>query len=68
MFYGVNINSITVTSRCISLRQINYDWITTAKEHVMKQKNSKDEDVIGIIATFWLSLADLYCECGKVRE
>lgn len=62
------MNSITVTSRCISLRQVNYDWITTAKEHIINHRNSKDENVIGAIAIFWISLADLYFECGKVRR
>jgi len=69
MFYEcANINPITVTSRCISLRHVNYDWITTAKEYIVKQRNSKDENIIDIIAIFWISLADLYFECGKVRE
>ncbi|KYM99371.1 hypothetical protein ALC62_09873 [Cyphomyrmex costatus] len=35
---------IYITSRCISLRQVNYDWITTAKEHIIKHRNSTDEN------------------------
>ncbi|KYQ48988.1 hypothetical protein ALC60_12044, partial [Trachymyrmex zeteki] len=35
---------IYITSRCISLRQVNYDWITTAKEHIINHRNSKDEN------------------------
>ncbi|TGZ50751.1 uncharacterized protein [Temnothorax longispinosus] len=59
---------IYITGRCISLRQINYDWITTAKEYVRKYRDSEDEDVIGAIAIFWISLADLYFECGKFDD
>ncbi|XP_011860366.1 PREDICTED: uncharacterized protein LOC105557668 [Vollenhovia emeryi] len=68
---ALEINDRTIiytTSRCISLRQIDYDWITTAKEHVVKYRDSKDEDVIATISTFWISLADIYFECGKVRN
>ncbi|XP_012059954.1 PREDICTED: uncharacterized protein LOC105623164 [Atta cephalotes] len=60
--------TIYITSRCISLRQVNYDWITTAKEHIINYRNSKDENVIGSIAIFWISLADLYFECGKYDD
>ncbi|XP_011860975.1 PREDICTED: uncharacterized protein LOC105558076 [Vollenhovia emeryi] len=59
---------IYITSRCISLRQIDYDWITTAREHVAKYRDSKDGDVIATIATFWISLADIYFECGKYAD
>ncbi|XP_011707720.1 PREDICTED: uncharacterized protein LOC105462662 [Wasmannia auropunctata] len=60
--------TIYITSRCISLRQVNYDWITTAKKHIIEQRNSTDENVIDTIATFWISLADLYFECGKYDD
>ncbi|XP_018398949.1 PREDICTED: uncharacterized protein LOC108776744 [Cyphomyrmex costatus] len=59
---------IYITSRCISLRQVNYDWITTAKEHIIKHRNSTDENVIGTIAIFWISLADLYFEYEKYDD
>ncbi|KAL6257939.1 hypothetical protein P5V15_011538 [Pogonomyrmex californicus] len=68
---ALEINDYTViyiTGRCISLRLINYDWIVIAKEHAMKHKDSEDENIIGAIAIFWMSLADLYFECGKYDD
>ncbi|XP_012535924.1 uncharacterized protein LOC118648708 [Monomorium pharaonis] len=59
---------IYITGRCISLRQINYDWIITAKKQAIKQRNSEDENVISAIAIFWISLADFYFECGKYDD
>ncbi|XP_011141889.1 uncharacterized protein LOC105184670 isoform X2 [Harpegnathos saltator] len=59
---------IYITGRSISLRQINYDWIATAKEYATKYKDSKDENIISAIAIFWISLADFYFHCGKCDE
>ncbi|XP_050458149.1 uncharacterized protein LOC126854970 isoform X1 [Cataglyphis hispanica] len=59
---------IYVTGRCISLRQIDYNWIAIAKEYAIKHRDSKDENVTGAIAMFWISLADLYFECGKYDD
>ncbi|XP_011339642.1 uncharacterized protein LOC105280654 isoform X2 [Ooceraea biroi] len=59
---------IYVVSRCISSRQINYDWIATAKEYAIKCKDSKDENTIRSIAIFWISLADFCFECGKCDD
>ncbi|XP_072750211.1 uncharacterized protein [Anoplolepis gracilipes] len=59
---------IYVTGRCISLRQIDYNWIATAKEYAIKHRDSKTENVISAIAMFWISLADLYFECGKYDD
>ncbi|KMQ90949.1 hypothetical protein RF55_9237 [Lasius niger] len=59
---------IYVTGRCISLRQIDYNWIAVAKEYAIKHKDSKDKNVTDAIAMFWISLADLYFECGKYDD
>ncbi|XP_014488784.1 PREDICTED: uncharacterized protein LOC106751968 isoform X2 [Dinoponera quadriceps] len=56
---------IYITGRSISLRQINYDWITSAKEYAMKHRDSKNGNTISAIAIFWISLADFYFQCGK---
>ncbi|EFN68432.1 hypothetical protein EAG_10405 [Camponotus floridanus] len=53
---------IYVTARCISLRQINYNWIDVAKQYAIKHKNSEDKNITNTIAMFWISLADLYFE------
>lgn len=47
---------------------MNYDWIATAKEYATKHRDSTDESLIRAIAIFWISLADFYFECGKVRQ
>lgn len=59
-------HSVVVIGRSVSLRQINYDWITTAKEYATKHRDSKDGNIIRAIAIFWISLADFYFQCGKV--
>lgn len=59
---------IYVTGRCISLRRIDYNWIAIAKEYAIKHRDSKNENVTGAIAMFWISLADLYFECGKYYD
>ncbi|XP_071871187.1 uncharacterized protein isoform X2 [Bombus fervidus] len=59
---------IAVVGRCISLRYINYEWINTAKELVIKLEDNNDEDIIYAIAIFWISLSDFYFECNMHDE
>ncbi|KAI4499040.1 hypothetical protein M0802_005906 [Mischocyttarus mexicanus] len=56
---------IYVTSRSLSLRQINSEWIAQAKEYANNIKDSDNEIKSHIIAIFWISLADFYFECGE---
>lgn len=70
-FRDININKklpifFLVIGRCISLRYINFEWITIAKKLAIKLKDSNDEDTIYAIAIFWISLSDFYFECNMV--
>ncbi|XP_076230806.1 uncharacterized protein LOC143176991 [Calliopsis andreniformis] len=59
---------IYVIGRSISLRNINHDWINTAKELTLKLKDNNDEDINYAIAVFWISLSDYYFECNMYDE
>ncbi|XP_043509177.1 uncharacterized protein LOC122528276 [Frieseomelitta varia] len=63
-----NSTIIYVIGRCISLRYINFEWITIAKKLAIKLKDSNDEDTIYAIAVFWISLSDFYFECNMYDE
>lgn len=56
-----------VTGRCISMRQF-FCKLSIAKEYAAKYRDCEENHVIYAIAVFWLSLADYYFECGKVRQ
>ncbi|XP_076761379.1 uncharacterized protein LOC143429594 [Xylocopa sonorina] len=63
-----NFAIIYVTGRCIALRHINDEWITTAKKLAIKLKDTSDDDTIYAIAIFWISLSDFYFECNMYDE
>ena len=57
-----NCAIIYVTGRSISLRCIDPERITIAKDLAVTLKYTSDEDLIGAIAVFWISLSDFYFE------
>ncbi|OXU23863.1 hypothetical protein TSAR_003681 [Trichomalopsis sarcophagae] len=57
-----------VTSRSISLRFINNDWIKYAEKCVEKLQNSSKNTELDTVSLFWLSLADFYLDCKKTTE
>ncbi|CAK9811831.1 hypothetical protein ANTPLA_LOCUS7184 [Anthophora plagiata] len=59
---------IYVTGRSISLRYINDEWISTAKELAVKHKGTNDDETIYAIAIFWISLSDFYFERNMYDE
>ncbi|XP_043250248.1 uncharacterized protein LOC122396156 [Colletes gigas] len=59
---------IYITGRSISLRHINYKWITIAKKLAVELKDTNDEDVQYAIAIFWISLSDFYFESSIYDE
>ncbi|CAL7939090.1 unnamed protein product [Xylocopa violacea] len=63
-----NFAIIYVTGRCIALRHINDEWITTAKKLAIKLKDTSDDDTIYAIAIFWISLSDFYFERNMYDE
>ncbi|KOC65264.1 hypothetical protein WH47_09843 [Habropoda laboriosa] len=63
-----NFAIIYVIGRSISLRYVNDEWISTAKELAIKHKDTNDDETIYAIAIFWISLSDFYFECNMYDE
>ncbi|XP_058806087.1 uncharacterized protein LOC131672704 isoform X2 [Phymastichus coffea] len=59
---------VYVTSRCLSLRCINDKWISDAEKQVEKLKHSTKIPDTDSVTLFWLSLADFYLDCKKIKE
>jgi hypothetical protein len=75
VFFNINLSKdflkysyFSVTSRSISLRYINDEWISHAEKQVENIKGSNKTAEIDVVAIFWLSLADFYFDCKKVLQ
>ncbi|XP_066586741.1 uncharacterized protein [Prorops nasuta] len=59
---------IYVIGRSISLRNFSQGRINLAMKYSQELKNSEDQEIISVIAIFWLSLADFYYESKRFLE
>ncbi|XP_011501772.1 PREDICTED: uncharacterized protein LOC105365335 [Ceratosolen solmsi marchali] len=59
---------VYITSRSVSLRHIDDEWINCAEKHVESIKSSNKTAETDVVAIFWLSLADFYFDCKKIEE